>query len=230
LPTGGVRLNIEANGEPELFAARTMNSDQPTMSDPQPRSACAVSRQAGAILAAAVALGLVYNSASPLGLRLHKSAENLASALASTNASPIRPVTTAASTVSTPTNTTSAATTPASAEFIPMLTWVQVKPLLAAGKIVLVDGRTSAAYQVEHIPGAISLSVKSPPADFAAFAANYPTSTNVVVYCGSDMCELSHELAVKLVKEMGFTNVQEMPGGITEYIIFEGKPNPSEPK
>ena len=189
-----------------------------------------MTRQAVAILAAAVALGLVYNSASPLGLRLHKSAENLASAPASTNASPVRPITTTSSEGSTtPTNTT-AATALASAEFIPVLTWVQVKPLLEAGKIVLVDGRTPAAYQVEHIPGAISLSVKSPPAEFAAFAANYPTGTNVVVHCGSDMCELSHELAVKLVKEMGFTNVQEMPGGITEYIIFEGKPNPSASK
>jgi hypothetical protein len=187
-------LNISAYGEPELFTKRTMNSNQQTTPSPQSQSACKVAQQAVAILAAAVALGLVYNSASPLGLRLRKTAENPASASAATNVPPARPITAAVTTVTTPpTNPAAAPATSASADFIPVLTWMQVKPLLAARKIVLIDGRTPAAYQVEHIPGAISLSVK-------------------------------------LVKEMGFTNVQEMPGGITEYIIFEGKPNPGGSK
>ena len=172
-----------------------------------------MSRRAVAILAAAVALGLVYNSASPLGVRVGRPVENPAGTPAPTTGQTLRPVTTGPASVSTP------------GDLIPVLTWPQAKPLLAAGKILLIDGRTPAAYQIEHIPGAISLSVKSPPAEFAAFVTNYPKGTNIVVYCGSDMCDLSHELAVKLVRELGFTNVQEMPGGITEYLIFEGEPN-----
>ena len=215
---------MRADGEPEFFAQRTMNSNQPATRGPQPQSAGAVSGQVLAILAAAVALGLIYNSASPLGVRFRKPPEKLNVPPAPTTGQSSQPVATTATNVSTA-NDAAAATTSASADFIPALTWLQVKPLLAAGKILLIDGRTPAAYETEHIPGAISLSVKSPPAEFAAFTANYPKGTHIVVYCGTDMCELSHELALKLVKELGFTNVQEMPGGITEYLIFEGKPN-----
>jgi rhodanese-related sulfurtransferase len=200
-----------------------MNSNLQTTPGFQPQFMGAVSRQAVAILTAAVALGLVYNSASPLGVPVRKPPEKPVGATRSPNG------TAGATHISTlATNAAGAPANPASADFIPVLTWMQVKPLHAAGKILLVDGRTPAAYQIEHIPGAISLSVKSPPAEFAAFTANHPKDTNIVVYCGSEMCELSHELAVKLVKELGYTNVQEMPGGITEYLIFEGKPNPPD--
>ena len=224
LPIGFRALIMGADDEPDLFAERTVNSNSQTTPDAQPLFAGAVARQAVAILTAAVALGLVYNSASPLGVKLRKPTEKLPRATLSTaGTAGATPVSTPASNAVVPATNSSAA-----ADFIPVLTWMQVKPLHAAGKILLVDGRTPAAYQVEHIPGAISLSVKSPASEFAAFTANYPKDTNIVVYCGSEMCELSHELAVKLVKELGYTNVQEMPGGITEYLIYEGKPNPAD--
>jgi rhodanese-related sulfurtransferase len=103
------------------------------------------------------------------------------------------------------------------------LRWAEVKPLLAAGQIVLVDARATAAYEIEHIPGAVSLPAESAPAELIAFATKHPQYTAIVVYCGSDDCDVAHELAEKLRQELGYTNVREMPGGVVEYRVAESR-------
>jgi len=203
-----------------------MNGSQQTVAAGEPCAGNLAWRQVVAILAAAVALGLIYNVASPLGVRAPKPERQTAGSPVNSNAQAqlAAPITT---------NSESAPATPVALAANPSastLRWVEVKPLLAAGQIVLVDARATAAYEIEHIPGAVSLPVSSAPAEFLAFATKYPKDTAIVTYCGSDNCDLSQELAEKLRRDLGFTNVKEMPGGIAEWRVAEGKPNPSGPK
>jgi rhodanese-related sulfurtransferase len=98
------------------------------------------------------------------------------------------------------------------------LSWPETQSLLAANEIVLVDARNAIDYQTEHIPGAVSLPATSSEAEVAAFAAKYPRDTALVLYCGSKMCPMSHNLAKELrSKKWGYTNVRIMPGGFAEY-------------
>ncbi|MDW8310336.1 MAG: rhodanese-like domain-containing protein, partial [Verrucomicrobiales bacterium] len=103
------------------------------------------------------------------------------------------------------------------------LRWVEVKPLLESGRIVLVDARAKTAFEAEHIPGAVSLPANAPPEEFVAFAMKYPQTTPIVVYCGGPDCDLSHQLAEKLRGDLGYSDVQEMPGGIVEWRLAEAK-------
>jgi rhodanese-related sulfurtransferase len=112
----------------------------------------------------------------------------------------------------------------------PELTWAQVKPLLTAGKVVLLDARLKAQYELSHIPGAISFPANSPAVDVQLFALKYPKETQFVVYCGSEQCHLSHQMAEVVFKICGYTNVSEMPGGYAEYLAAEPGDAPAEPR
>jgi rhodanese-related sulfurtransferase len=180
-------------------------------------------RQVVALPVAAVALGLVYNVASPLGVRAPRTESQEANPLVHSSTSSVPAVAPVS------TNPVNATTVPATTNAV-ALRWAEVKPLLAAGQIVLVDARARAAYDIEHIPGAVSLPVISQPAEFLAFAVKYPKDTAIVVYCGSDNCDLSHTLAEKLRNDLGYTHVKEMPGGIAEWRVAEGRITQSGPK
>jgi len=204
-----------------------MNGSQQTVAAGEPCAGNIPWRQVVAILATAVALGLVYNVASPLGVRAPKPESQAANPLVKSN-TPALPLT-----ASIPTNSATAPATPVALAANPSastLRWVEVKSLLAAGHVVLVDARATAAYEIEHIPGAVSLPVSSAPAEFLAFATKYPKDIAIIVYCKSDQCDESHELAETLRRDLGFTNVKEMPGGFAEYRVAEGKPAPSDAK
>jgi len=100
------------------------------------------------------------------------------------------------------------------------LVWSQVKPLLARGEIVLVDARDHVAFRVGHIPGAASLPLNSSPQAIAEFTAKVPLSTPLVIYCASADCPVSSDLA-RVLKDYGFRDVREMPGGFTEWLMAE---------
>lgn len=106
---------------------------------------------------------------------------------------------------------------------IPFVSWPEVKPLLATGRILLVDARVASAYQAEHIPGAISLPSNSPATEISQFAAKTPLDSQIVVYCGSASCHMAENLADVLVGRHGFSNVKVMPGGFAEYRVAESK-------
>ena len=109
------------------------------------------------------------------------------------------------------------------------LTWPQVKPLLDAGRIVLVDARAKTSYDVGHIPGAVALPAGSPALEVQAFAAKYSRQTVLIVYCASTACHLSRQLAETLIRTGGFTDVSEMPGGYAEYLAAQSAPTQTKP-
>ena len=112
-----------------------------------------------------------------------------------------------------------AAPTQPAALNIPSLKWPEVKAQLDAGKIVLVDARLKANFDIGHIPGAVLLPATSTADELRAFAEKYPKTTAFVTYCGSESCHMSHALAESLIKICGFTNVSNMPGGYVEYTL-----------
>ena len=96
-------------------------------------------------------------------------------------------------------------------------TWGQVKPLLQAGKLVLVDARAKGMFDAGHIPGAVSLPESSTPEALSEFKNKYSQDSHIVVYCSSTSCSLSFKLAYKLSKDYGFTRTEYMTGGYMEY-------------
>jgi len=175
-----------------------------------------------AILVAAVALGLVYNLASPLGVRAPKPSSPVAVPPVKSNS--LAPsLTTSVPTNSTSSNLTSThAITNSSALTV---RWIEIKALVESGQIVLVDGRPKTAYDIDHIPNAVSLPLESAPQAFIDFATKYPLNTALVVYCSSENCDAAHELAEKLRRDLGYTNVKEMLGGVVEYRMAESGTN-----
>ncbi len=194
--------------------------------------------QMGVILVAALALGVAYNNVSPLGVRTARHGESLqpdGSGAGNPSAGPavlagdVNQTVSMSLEIAGPSPSTpppASAINPAPVPTPPAmqfaeLTWAQVKPLLAAGQIVLLDARVKAQYDLSHIPGAISFPFTSPAADVQLFALKYPKETHFVVYCGSEQCHLSHEMAEVLFKICGYPNVSEMPGGYAEYLAAE---------
>lgn len=189
--------------------------------------------QAACIFASSVALGLIYNSASPLGVRPN--------APQVTETAPAKPVVprsgyfneTLSMTlelspgVPTPRGTTPAAGAAQAA--IPALSWTQVKPLLEAGKIVLVDSRPTSAFNLGHIPGAVSLPSDAPLTELQAFVAKHPKDSALVVYCNSTTCRSSQQLAHQLISLGKFRNVSEMPGGFAEYTVAQAAQPKAKP-
>ncbi len=96
-------------------------------------------------------------------------------------------------------------------------TWVKTEPLARAGGCVLVDARSSAAYDAGHIPGAISLPQTSTDEEVKGFVAKHATNTHLVVYCSSTSCSLSYKLAARLVNDFKFQTVEYMTGGYMEW-------------
>jgi rhodanese-related sulfurtransferase len=183
-------------------------------------------RQMLAILVASVALGWLYNKTSPLGIRAPKPERGGAPAAGTNASSAARPAAASAASAN-PASPDAPPEAAAASALVPSapagagLRWVEVKPLLEAGAIVLVDARAKTAFEVEHIPGAVSLPSNASPEEFMAFAMKYPQSTAIVVYCGGADCDLSRQLAEKLRTDLGYTNVREMPGGIVEWRVAE---------
>lgn len=188
------------------------------------------------ILAAAVVIGVVYNQVSPLGVRKPVTTEEPAlvnQSPAIPTAPEVSPSVSQPATTNLPTwdflpppSTTvpvgpaTPAMSAAEAGF-PELKWPAVKALLAEKQIVLVDARLAETYALSRIPGAVSLPAYSPIAELEAFAAKYPRETRFVIYCNSESCDMSHELAAKLARHFGYTNLSLMPGGFAEYVIAE---------
>lgn len=189
--------------------------------------------QALAVVALSCVLGLAYNAASPVGIRWSESdkAEPAKPAAPLATLAPVvSPPVAATNAVAEPTNQSLAAVVPvpsqpppaalaAPPQYVPPTgtTWAEVEPLALKGAVVLVDARGRAAYDAGHIPGAVLLPEPPSAEELAAFRAQYPTNSHLVVYCSSTSCSLSFKLAHRLAREAGYTFVQYMTGGYLDW-------------
>ena len=187
-------------------------------------------REMSAILLTAVALGVAYNSASPLGVRAPGASGSHEEESASLSAMP--------ETENDPAihNETIQALIVPSAEsevqstlksLPPAMTWREVKPLLAGGRVVVVDGRDEQAYALGHIPGAVSLPMDQLKEQISSFTARYPKDTPLVIYCASVRCQTANTQARALAEQHGYSNVCEMPGGFAEWRVSEPQADPA---
>ena len=82
---------------------------------------------------------------------------------------------------------------------------------------VFVDGRTAAAFNRGHIPGAINI----PTGEVSQQLILLPEDKNVrlIVYCGSANCPLSYHL-LKQLQRYNYTNIQIFQRGIEGWLRF----------
>jgi rhodanese-related sulfurtransferase len=186
-----------------------------------------------AILATAVALGVVYNNASPLGVRAPGTL--VVEPIFPAEVTPLTalPVTESDSAIQN--ESIQALVVPdetadlhAGMNALPAaVTWREVKPLLATGKIILVDVRDAQAYALGHIPGAVSLPMDQAKEKLGEFVVRYPKGTPLVIYCASVRCQSANAQARVLTQEHGYVNVREMPGGYAEWRVSEPQAEPA---
>jgi rhodanese-related sulfurtransferase len=178
------------------------------------------------LLVASVLAGMAYNSFTAFGVNFRPVAQVQSSLSATTNqaASPDLKVTAPTKVVPAPANFAvapeGAGPMPTPKHPIPTLTWAEVKPLLAANKITLVDARSGFFYKAGHIPGAVSVPSFS-GYDLGNFADDRPRNEPIVVYCSNEHCPLSFMLAAKLINDFNFADVRIMSGGFDEYQLAE---------
>ena len=95
----------------------------------------------------------------------------------------------------------------------PFVTWSETQPRVDASEWLLVDARDEEQFNARHIPRAISLPSHSYPEMLEFFAEDHGTSKTVVVYCGTEDCDLSTQLAIRLRDEIGYGDVRILEGG-----------------
>jgi len=193
------------------------------------------------LLVLCVLLGLAYNSASPLGIhwrKAHGSSGKPGSASATVYANetmavslkrPAGPVAdqpiyqndTIAQSFTPPLVAAKPAADQPVRKPVLEMTWLEVKALMPAGKVVLVDARAPSYYQAGHIPGAISLPFTASPEEMAAFESKHPRHIPIVVYCGGEGCSLSHRMAETLMTQRGYAKVIVLSGGYAGWRLYE---------
>jgi rhodanese-related sulfurtransferase len=90
----------------------------------------------------------------------------------------------------------------------------ELRRLLDAGSLTLVEALPAAAYEAEHIPGAVNMSAAL-TAELAAQIAPDPART-VVVYCSGPACGRSRVTAAAF-ERFGYPDVRVYPGGKADW-------------
>ena len=91
---------------------------------------------------------------------------------------------------------------------------VELAQAQAWGETVLwVDARPDAQFQAGHIPNAIQLNEDRWDELLPQMLSTWSPDRRVIVYCSSESCAASHEVAERLRKSAGLQNVYVLHGG-----------------
>lgn len=85
--------------------------------------------------------------------------------------------------------------------------------LSASDSILWVDARSSKDYEAGRIPRAILLNEDQWDGLLPAFLSAWQPGKRVVVYCSSQKCHASQEVAERLRAEVGMSDVYVLKGG-----------------
>jgi rhodanese-related sulfurtransferase len=103
----------------------------------------------------------------------------------------------------------------ASAQEIDRIKPEELKKLIdSKADIVVVDNQPKAAYDIEHIPGAINF----PWATQIKGPVNLPRDKTLILYCACDHEEDSTHVAKQLVNHFGYRNIKLLDGGWLRWI------------
>jgi rhodanese-related sulfurtransferase len=83
----------------------------------------------------------------------------------------------------------------------------------AHADLLWIDARPAAEYAQGHIPGAVSCPMDAEEPDLAPVLEHWRPELLVVVYCSSDSCDASQELASRLRQDLGSQRVRYLLGG-----------------
>lgn len=78
---------------------------------------------------------------------------------------------------------------------------------------IWIDARPDADFEKQHVPGALLLNEDRWPELLPPFLSVWSPAKRVVVYCSSQSCGASREVARRLRKEAGLPNVFVLSGG-----------------
>lgn len=78
---------------------------------------------------------------------------------------------------------------------------------------IWVDARPQEEFEREHVPGALSLNEDRWNELLPQMLAVWSPEKRVVIYCSTESCGSSREIARRLRKEAGLTNVFVLEGG-----------------
>jgi len=79
--------------------------------------------------------------------------------------------------------------------------------------VLWVDARETPAYAKEHIPGAVSLNETEWERLLPGFLAAWHPNARVVIYCDSQACNASEEVALRLQRELNLSEISVLKGG-----------------
>ena len=83
----------------------------------------------------------------------------------------------------------------------------ELRSMINAGKVVVIDARDSESYSAGHIDGAVNLAANTLPKD---------KNATLVFYCGGPQCTLAPKAARMALNE-GYKNVMVFSGGWSEW-------------
>ena len=81
------------------------------------------------------------------------------------------------------------------------------------GPVFWVDARAGEDFERGHLDGAISLNVERWEELLLGFLDSWPPDAPVVIYCSSQACLRSHEVAERLQDELGVEEIYVLRGG-----------------
>ena len=81
------------------------------------------------------------------------------------------------------------------------------------GPVFWVDARADEDFESGHLDGAISLNVELWEELLLVFLDSWPPEATVVIYCSSQACLRSHEVAERLQDELGVEEIYVLKGG-----------------
>jgi len=94
---------------------------------------------------------------------------------------------------------------------VPEISWAEMQRWKAAA--LLVDARSEGAFEVAHIPEAVSLNETRWEDRLPIVFAAWKPGTRIVVYCDSAACGGSQDVARRLRRELGIDEIYVLKGG-----------------
>jgi rhodanese-related sulfurtransferase len=92
-----------------------------------------------------------------------------------------------------------------------------------APPVIWLDARPDEEYGAQHVPGALSLNEEHWEELLPKFMAAWQPGTRVVVYCNSQRCDASREVAARLRHELQIDNVFVLQGGWAAWLEAQKK-------
>ena len=102
---------------------------------------------------------------------------------------------------------------PNSPELVDSSIELSIHDALAMHDVQWIDARVESDFETAHHPGARLLNEERWEELLSVFMETWSPDVAVVVYCSSQSCARSHEVATRLREELGVDNVYSLKGG-----------------